>query len=510
MTMNFNPGGAVGAVNAIDALGGVQAVRRREGSSAGGDHGGQGGTFSNAMRDARADSEATQASSQTTRGPDKARKDEDKSTKARDDDTAAAPAAPAAAVADAAPTAPDPVAASGAVAQAPAPDAAAAGAAVAQAPVGKTPPGAEGPVGAEAAMAALRAGCGLPALAVAGTGVGRPGTVAGKAGAQGATPTVGADPSQVAVSAVGGAATATAKAAVAAATTATATAAQTLPGLTAGGDLPAMASAAGFQLPAGPGQDSPGNAGVSETRVKAGLNAGKALPASAAASARLTTELPATATVQLVQTVPQTQDWATLKVQGIRLQSEPGAGPSSTVDLAAAVQAGASMSLVQKQSSSEAPAPSAQAAIAIPLDAPEFAGALAKQVGYWINGGIQNAEIHLNPAEMGPISVQMSLQGGDARVDFSAVSAQTRQVLQDSIPQLAQMLEQAGMSLLSADVSAQQGRSQQRDTARQGSPSGGSRAGVQALDALGSASAASTATLSRPRPSAPGRLDLYA
>jgi flagellar hook-length control protein FliK len=490
MTMNFNSGGAIGAVNAIDALGGVQAVKRREsGSSSGGDHGGHGTTFSKAMRDARADNDGAETASPTTRGPDKARKEEDKRAVAKDDDATPATTTASTPPADAAVAAPDGAAAN-----------ATAGTALSDPSVDKAVLlAADGQASADAANAALRAGCGLPALGLPAAGTTVPGAATGNGGIQSAMAAVRADKPQTAVATAGDPAAATAAG----------PAGQTLSRLSASGELPGQAGVAAFQRPAVAAGGN-GNASVSDARARPGLSAGKGLPSGAPAGTQLTTDLPSAATVQMAQTLTQTHDWATMKVEGIRLQAEPGAGQSSTVDLAAAVQAGASMSLVQNQASSEAAAPATQAAIAVPLDSPEFAGALAKQVGYWINGGVQNAEIHLNPAEMGPISVQMTLQGGDARVDFSAVSAQTRQVLQDSIPQLAQMLEQAGMSLLSADVSAQQGRSQQREAPRQSSPSGGVRAGVQALDALGSASAVSAATLSRPRPSAPGRLDLYA
>jgi flagellar hook-length control protein FliK len=152
------------------------------------------------------------------------------------------------------------------------------------------------------------------------------------------------------------------------------------------------------------------------------------------------------------------------------------------------------------------PGETASATLPVPLHSAEFPNALASQLGSWLTNGTQRAELKLNPAEMGPISVQLSLNAGEARISFAAASEQTRTALQDSLPQLSQLLERAGMTLLSADVSAQQGQSQpQQQQARSAAQrSVGAAAADAPISALTAQAGAPAATRLQ------GRLDLYA
>lgn len=88
-----------------------------------------------------------------------------------------------------------------------------------------------------------------------------------------------------------------------------------------------------------------------------------------------------------------------------------------------------------------------------PATAPEFREALATQVSVLARDGVQQARLHLNPAEMGPISVQIALHGTQAQVNFGADSAATRDILQAGLPELAAALSQAGLTLTGGGVS---------------------------------------------------------
>ena len=88
-----------------------------------------------------------------------------------------------------------------------------------------------------------------------------------------------------------------------------------------------------------------------------------------------------------------------------------------------------------------------------PATAPEFREALAAQVSVLARDGVQQARLHLNPAEMGPISVQIALHGTQAQVNFGADSAATRDILQAGLPELAAALSQAGLTLAGGGVS---------------------------------------------------------
>ncbi|PPE68473.1 flagellar hook-length control protein FliK [Caldimonas thermodepolymerans] len=136
-----------------------------------------------------------------------------------------------------------------------------------------------------------------------------------------------------------------------------------------------------------------------------------------------------------------------------------------------------------------------------PADAPEFPQALASQVSYLVRDGVQQARLTLNPAEMGPISVQIAVQGQQAQVDFAAASAATRAAIEQSLSHLAAALHEAGLTLSGGGVS------QQHQPARQAGPAStpGGRSGRGDVP-----DAEPVAPVTAPARRIDGRLDLYA
>ena len=72
------------------------------------------------------------------------------------------------------------------------------------------------------------------------------------------------------------------------------------------------------------------------------------------------------------------------------------------------------------------------------------------------SSGVQNARLQINPVEMGPITVQITLDGSAARVDFQADRAATRDAIEASLPALASALQDTGLTLSGGGVSQQQ------------------------------------------------------
>ena len=104
-------------------------------------------------------------------------------------------------------------------------------------------------------------------------------------------------------------------------------------------------------------------------------------------------------------------------------------------------------------------ASAAQAAtVAVPLDSPEFPAAFGVQVSVLVKDGVQQAELHLNPAETGPVSIVITLEGTQAHVEFGADLAATRQAIENGLPALASALRDAGFTLAGGGV-AQHSRS---------------------------------------------------
>lgn len=71
------------------------------------------------------------------------------------------------------------------------------------------------------------------------------------------------------------------------------------------------------------------------------------------------------------------------------------------------------------------------------------------------NPGINTAEIRLDPPELGPLRIVLSVTDSVASAMIFAAHAQTRQTVEQALPQLQQQLAQAGLSLGEANVSDQ-------------------------------------------------------
>jgi flagellar hook-length control protein FliK len=138
-----------------------------------------------------------------------------------------------------------------------------------------------------------------------------------------------------------------------------------------------------------------------------------------------------------------------------------------------------------------------------PLGSPEFAPQLGAQVSMMVRDGVQHARLHMTPAEMGPISVQIQLDGNNAQIHLAAEHAATRQALEQAMPTLAGSMREAGLTLTGGGVFEQP--RQPRDEAPTPPPAGaGNRGGILVDGPL----------VSGPLPQVlrPGRgmLDLYA
>lgn len=113
------------------------------------------------------------------------------------------------------------------------------------------------------------------------------------------------------------------------------------------------------------------------------------------------------------------------------------------------------------------PSPTATAAPATPapvqaympatVASPAFAAAFGMQVSMLARDGVQRAELHLNPAEMGPVAIRIRIEGREAHIDFGAEVSATRQAIEASLPQLAGALNDAGFTLTGGGVSQHTG-----------------------------------------------------
>ncbi|QJQ99869.1 flagellar hook-length control protein FliK [Halomonas sp. PGE1] len=146
------------------------------------------------------------------------------------------------------------------------------------------------------------------------------------------------------------------------------------------------------------------------------------------------------------------------------------------------------------------------AALTAPLASAAWPGQLGQQlVMMGQRGGEQRVELHLNPAELGPLTISLKLNEQGAQAQFLSAHAPVRQAVEQAIPQLREALAEQGISLGETSVGEQRHQGQDERQALAGGPATGSNAsGSEELDPNAGAMAASAVPL------AEGRVDLYA
>jgi flagellar hook-length control protein FliK len=103
--------------------------------------------------------------------------------------------------------------------------------------------------------------------------------------------------------------------------------------------------------------------------------------------------------------------------------------------------------------------------------------ALGQKVVWMVGQGEQSASLTLNPPDLGPLQVVLTVSNTQASADFSSAQPEVRQALQDALPRLREMLADAGIALGQANVHA--GGGDQAHQASQGQAGRGGHGGAQ-------------------------------
>lgn len=112
--------------------------------------------------------------------------------------------------------------------------------------------------------------------------------------------------------------------------------------------------------------------------------------------------------------------------------------------------------------------------IATPFGKPEWGEALGKQVLMMVNQNTRSAEIRMNPANLGPIEIQIDMQDDQVNVAFTSRHAVVREAMEQAMPRLREMLDNNGLSLAESNVS-DQSFAEQREFAFADKHQGGER-----------------------------------
>ena len=100
--------------------------------------------------------------------------------------------------------------------------------------------------------------------------------------------------------------------------------------------------------------------------------------------------------------------------------------------------------------------------VATPFGRPEWANAMNERVTWLVGQRMQSADIQINPPQLGPVEVRITIQNDQANVYFTAQNSAVREAIQAALPRLNEMLAQGGLSLGQASVGAESFAGQQQ------------------------------------------------
>lgn len=101
----------------------------------------------------------------------------------------------------------------------------------------------------------------------------------------------------------------------------------------------------------------------------------------------------------------------------------------------------------------------------------------------WMAGErISRAELALNPPDLGPVDIQMELEGDQLRLQMAAATGAAKELLDAALPRLRDQLAAAGLELVQAEVSYRQGRESGSDGTPADHRAGDRAAGANAAE----------------------------
>ncbi|MFV0595759.1 flagellar hook-length control protein FliK [Shewanella sp.] len=102
-----------------------------------------------------------------------------------------------------------------------------------------------------------------------------------------------------------------------------------------------------------------------------------------------------------------------------------------------------------------------------------FSPVMKQQLVTMVSQGIQQAEIRLDPPELGHMLVKVQVHGDQTQVQFHVTQSQTRDVVEQAIPRLRELLQEQGLQLADSHVSqGDQGQRREGEFGEAGGSSG--------------------------------------
>ncbi|MET3106537.1 flagellar hook-length control protein FliK [Oxalobacteraceae bacterium GrIS 2.11] len=93
--------------------------------------------------------------------------------------------------------------------------------------------------------------------------------------------------------------------------------------------------------------------------------------------------------------------------------------------------------------------------ITTPVSSPNWDQAVGQKINWMVSGGQQSASLTLNPPDLGPLQVVLSLNNQHANATFISHHPEVRAALENAIPKLREMMSQSGIQLGDCNVNSQ-------------------------------------------------------
>lgn len=94
--------------------------------------------------------------------------------------------------------------------------------------------------------------------------------------------------------------------------------------------------------------------------------------------------------------------------------------------------------------------------VAVPVQHRDWASKFSERVTLTVNEGLQSAELRVNPEELGPVRIRVSLDRNEASLVFAAAHPLVRAAIEEALPALRESMQQAGLQLGEALVAGGQ------------------------------------------------------
>jgi len=92
--------------------------------------------------------------------------------------------------------------------------------------------------------------------------------------------------------------------------------------------------------------------------------------------------------------------------------------------------------------------------VSVSVDDPNWGDQMSQKI-VWLSGrNIQSAEIQLSPVELGPVEVKISVQNDQTTVTFNAQQASVRELLENNVHRLREMMSENGVDLADVNVAS--------------------------------------------------------